>query len=179
MNWSPSITNLALNIPLFFVSYKLLGRTTFIYTLIGTFSFSLWYALVAKYSNLIVVRTMSKGFGMAGMRLGWGVAGPEIAALMNRVRPPNSVSEVTARVAAAALRDLDGMRAHVAAIVAEREPFAEALRSFGAHVYPSVTNFLLTRWPDVETAQQVYAGLERIPNSLLEASAAGRALVAR
>ncbi len=125
--------------------------------------FQEWSAipLVAKYPHLIVVRTMSKGFGMAGMRLGWGVAQPEVAALMNRVRPPNSVSEVTARVAAAALRDLDGMRAHVAAIVAEREPFAEALRSFGAHVYPSVTNFVLTRWPDVETAQQVYAGLER------------------
>ena len=53
-DWSPSITNLALNIPLFFVSYKLLGRSTFIYTLIGTFSFSLWYALIAKYSNLII-----------------------------------------------------------------------------------------------------------------------------
>lgn len=116
--------------------------------------------LIAKYPHLIVVRTMSKGFGMAGMRLGWGVAQPEVAALMNRVRPPNSVSAVTARVAAAALRDLDGMRAHVAAIVAEREPFAEALRAFGAHVYPSVTNFVLTRWPDAATAQQVYEWLE-------------------
>lgn len=116
--------------------------------------------LIARYPHLIVVRTLSKGFGMAGMRLGWGVAQSAVAALMNRVRPPNSVSEVTARVAAAALRDLDGMRAHVAAIVAEREPLAEALRAFGAHVYPSVTNFLLTRWPDAATAQRVYDWLE-------------------
>ncbi|OIN67983.1 hypothetical protein BLD48_03795 [Exiguobacterium sp. KRL4] len=53
--FSPSITNLVLNIPLFFVSYKLLGRTTFIYTLIGTFSFSIWYGLIAKYSPLEIL----------------------------------------------------------------------------------------------------------------------------
>jgi histidinol-phosphate aminotransferase len=116
--------------------------------------------LVAAHPNLIVVRTMSKGFGLAGMRLGWGVAQPAVAALLNRVRPPNSVSMVTARVAAQALRDLAGMRAHVAAIVAEREPFANALRAVGAHVYPSVTNFLLTRWPDPVIAQAVYEWLE-------------------
>ncbi len=121
-----------------------------------------WSALplIARYPQLIVVRTMSKGFGLAGMRLGWGVAQPEVAALLNRVRPPNSVSVVTARVAAAALRDLDGMRAHVAAIVAERAGFAEALRALGAHVYPTATNFVLTRWADPATAQAVYAWLE-------------------
>lgn len=116
--------------------------------------------LVARYPNLIVVRTMSKAFGLAGMRLGWGVAQPEVAALMNRVRPPNSVSMVTARVAAAALRDLSGMRAHVAAVIAERAAFANGLRTIGAHVYPSVTNFVLTRWPDPATAQAVYEWLE-------------------
>lgn len=116
--------------------------------------------LVARYPNLIVVRTMSKAFGMAGMRLGWGVAQPEVAALLNRVRPPNSVSVVTARVAAAALRDLGGMHAQVAAIVAERAPLANALRAVGAHVYPSVTNFLLTSWADAATAQGIYAWLE-------------------
>jgi histidinol-phosphate aminotransferase len=116
--------------------------------------------LVARYPNLIIVRTMSKGFGLAGMRLGWGVAQPEVAALMNRVRPPNSVSMVTARVAAAALRDLSAMRAHVAAVIAERTAFANGLRTIGAHVYPSVTNFVLTRWSDPATAQAVYDWLE-------------------
>lgn len=74
-DWSPSITNLALNIPLFFVSYKLLGRTTFIYTLIGTFSFSLWYALVAKYSNLVIDLTddMVLASLFAGLFIGVGL----------------------------------------------------------------------------------------------------------
>lgn len=124
--------------------------------------FAGWSAipLVAQYPHLIVVRTLSKAFGLAGMRLGWAVAQEPVAAMLNRVRPPNSVNVVTARVAAASLRDLDSMRARVAAIVAEREPLANALRAIGAHVYPSVTNFLLTRWGDPATAQGVYDWLE-------------------
>lgn len=116
--------------------------------------------LLARYPNLIVVRTMSKAFGMAGMRLGCGVARREVAALLNRVRPPNSVSVVTARVAAAALRDIPAMQAQVAALVAAREPFAAGLRAAGAHTYPSVTNFLLTCWPDPAAAGAVYDRLE-------------------
>lgn len=117
--------------------------------------------LLARHEGLIVVRTLSKAFGLAGMRLGYGVARPEVVALLNRVRPPNSVSSVTARVAAAALRDLPAMRASVAALVAAREPFAAALAAAGAHVYPSATNFLLTRWADAATAEATAARLER------------------
>jgi histidinol-phosphate aminotransferase len=116
--------------------------------------------LVARHPRLIVVRTMSKAFGMAGMRLAWGVAQPAVIELLNRVRPPNSVSRVTARLGAAALRDLDAMRAGVAAVLAQREGLADGLREAGAHVYPSDTNFLLTRWASPAEAQAVYDWLE-------------------
>jgi len=116
--------------------------------------------LIAHYPHLVVVRTMSKAFGMAGMRLACGVAAPDVIGMMNRVRPPNSVSRVTARVGAAALRDIPAMRANVAAVIAEREPFADALWECGAHVYPSVTNFVLTRWESPAVAQSVYDWLE-------------------
>jgi histidinol-phosphate aminotransferase len=117
--------------------------------------------LIARYpQHLIVVRTMSKAFGMAGMRLACGIAAPDVIAMMNRVRPPNSVSRVTARVGAAALRDIPAMRANVAAVIAQREPFADALWEIGAHVYPSVTNFVLTRWESPAIAQSVYDFLE-------------------
>jgi histidinol-phosphate aminotransferase len=116
--------------------------------------------LIARYPNLIVVRTMSKAFSMAGMRLACGIAAPDTIGMMNRVRPPNSVSRVTARVGAAALRDPESMRANVRAVVAEREPLADALWELGAHVYPSVTNFLLTRWQSPAEAQAVYDWLE-------------------
>jgi histidinol-phosphate/aromatic aminotransferase/cobyric acid decarboxylase-like protein len=52
------------------------------------------------------------------------------------------------------------MRANVAAIIAGREPFADALWECGAHVYPSVTNFVLTRWQSPAEAQSVYDWLE-------------------
>lgn len=116
--------------------------------------------LLARYENLIVVQTMSKAFGMAGMRLACGIAQPHMVAMLNRVRPPNSVSRVTARVGAAALRDVPAMRAQVAAVVAQRDPLAADLRDVGAVVYPSVTNFLLTDWGSPERAQAVYDFLE-------------------
>jgi histidinol-phosphate aminotransferase len=116
--------------------------------------------LVADHPNLIVVRTMSKAFGMAGMRLAWAVAQPAAIELLNRVRPPNSVSYVTARLGAAALRDLPSMRANVAAVLAQREPFADGLREVGAVVYPSDTNFLLTGWGSPAEAHAVAGWLE-------------------
>jgi histidinol-phosphate aminotransferase len=116
--------------------------------------------LVRRHDNLIVVRTMSKAFGMAGMRLAWGVAQPPVIELLNRVRPPNSVSRVTARVGAAALRDTSSMRQHVGRILAQRDSFAAGLAELGAHVYPSATNFLLTRWPSPAEAQAAYDHLE-------------------
>lgn len=116
--------------------------------------------LVARHPNLVVIRTMSKAFAMAGMRLAWAVAQPAVAELLNRVRPPNSVCRVTARLGAAALRDLVSMRAHVDAVLAQREPLAAGLRSLGAAVYPSRTNFLLTRWAGTAEAQAAYDWLE-------------------
>jgi histidinol-phosphate aminotransferase len=116
--------------------------------------------LIARHPNLIVVRTMSKAFAMAGMRLGWGMAQPEVVELMNRVRPPNSVSRVTARLGAAALRDPASMRQNVARILAQREPMTSGLSELGADVVPSSTNFLLTRWAGPEEAQEVYDHLE-------------------
>jgi histidinol-phosphate aminotransferase len=116
--------------------------------------------LLARYSNLVVVRTMSKAFGMAGMRLGWGVGQPPVISYLNRVRPPNSVSRVTARLGAAALRDLPAMRSNVDAVVREREPMVAALRRLGVRVHPSVTNFLLTDWGSAAEANDVYEWLE-------------------
>jgi len=116
--------------------------------------------LVAGHPNLVVVKTMSKAFGMAGMRLAWGVAQPQVIELLNRVRPPNSVCRITARLGAAALRDLPGMRANVAGVLAQREPLAAGLRAAGAHVHPSDTNFLLTRWASAAEARSVSDWLE-------------------
>jgi histidinol-phosphate aminotransferase len=125
--------------------------------------FAGWSALplLARHAHLIVVRTMSKAFALAGMRLGYAIAGPEATALLQRVRPTNSISVVTAHVAAAALRDLPAMEANVADIADARAPLAAGLRAAGTHVYPSVTNFLLTDWGNPAAAQEVATRLER------------------
>ena len=117
--------------------------------------------LLERYPHLIVVRTMSKAFALAGMRLGYAVAQPEAIDLLARLRPTNSISVVTARIAAAALRDLPAMRANVARIAAARGPLADGLRAAGATVYPSITNFLLSDWGSAEAADAVALRLER------------------
>ena len=74
--------------------------------------------LVAELPNLIVLRTLSKAFGFAALRVGYAVAAPETAAELERRRPPASVSAPAARIAAAALRE---PRLDIEATVAERE----------------------------------------------------------
>ncbi len=117
--------------------------------------------LLARHPHLIVVRTLSKAFALAGMRLGYAIARPEAIELLQRVRPTNSISVVTASIAAAALRDLPAMEANVADIADARAPLAAGLRAAGARVYPSVTNFLLTDWGSPAAAQAVATRLER------------------
>jgi histidinol-phosphate aminotransferase len=108
--------------------------------------------LIAEHPQLIVVRTLSKAFSLAGLRVGYGLASREMAAMVNRVRPPNSVGTLSVALGAAALSDLASMRERVRLILAERPRFAEALRPHVAEVYPSATNFLVVRTHDARAA---------------------------
>ncbi len=92
--------------------------------------------------NLIVLRTMSKAFGFASLRVGYAVAAPEVAAMLEERRPPAPVAGPAARIAAAALRD---PRLDVVEIVAERERVSTALRAAGFDAPPTATNFVLIR----------------------------------
>ena len=113
--------------------------------------------LVSEEPRLIVVRTLSKAFSLAGARIGYAACAPQTAELLNRMRPPNSVSYVSALLAEAAVRDLPAMRRAVAALIAERERLAAALAELGLEVTPSVTNFVLARWPSPESAARTHA----------------------
>jgi histidinol-phosphate aminotransferase len=108
--------------------------------------------LIARHRHVIVVRTLSKAFSLAGLRVGYGLAAPEMAATINRVRPPNSVGTLSVALGAAALTDLATMRERVRLILAEKPRFAEALRPHVAEVYPSATNFLVVRAHDARAA---------------------------
>lgn len=98
--------------------------------------------LVAELPNLIVLRTLSKAFGLAALRIGYAIAPVEAAAELERRRPPASVSAPAARIAAAALRE---PRLDVEETVAERERVRDALAAAGYECPESHGNFVWLR----------------------------------
>jgi histidinol-phosphate aminotransferase len=111
------------------------------------------------HPNLVIVRTASKAYGLAGLRVGFAIARPETIARIAPFRPPGSVSIVSVTVVTEALADPAGMRANVARVDAERERLADALRAAGWGVGPSVTNFLLADLGTPERAAAIATGL--------------------
>ena len=116
-------------------------------------------ALISRFPNLVLVRTLSKAFGLAGVRVGYALAGPQISAALRRVRPPGSISVVTEALGVRALRDLDGMRERVSRIVANREMLSRGLTALGLSVHPAAGNFLLVHTGDGAAAWLLRRGL--------------------
>lgn len=113
---------------------------------------------LASYPNLVVLRTFSKAFALAGVRLGWIAAREEIVAAVRKALPPYNVGVFAQEAALAALRRPELVRARAAAIIAERERVAAALGQLpGVIRYPSQTNFILFHTP--RPADEVYQGL--------------------
>jgi histidinol-phosphate aminotransferase len=110
---------------------------------------------VAQIPNLIVLRTFSKAWGLAGVRLGWAAAHPAVVAALDKVKEPYNVPAPSQRLAEAALRAPERMQAAVRQVVTERNRMAAALQTFGWHVFPSDANFLLTRLPDTLSASDI------------------------
>jgi histidinol-phosphate aminotransferase len=96
-----------------------------------------------EFPNLIVFRTFSKAYGLAGVRVGYAVSHPSVADMLNRVRQAFNVSVVGLAGASAALDDPGHVAAAVDVAVAERTRVAEKLRALGTPVLPSAGNFLM------------------------------------
>lgn len=111
-------------------------------------------SLIARSDNIIVLRTLSKAFGLAGARVGYALAAPDVARWLNRVRPPNSVGSLSVALAAVALQDLPRLRQNVATILGNREALAADLRRLGLRLFPSATNFLLAEVPQARAVAQ-------------------------
>jgi histidinol-phosphate aminotransferase len=96
------------------------------------------------YENVFVTRTFSKAFGLAGLRLGYGLGAAGLVAGVEKARGPYKVSVTAERIAVAVLReDLEWVRGRVDDVVANREAFALALERIGAPAMPSRANFVL------------------------------------
>jgi histidinol-phosphate aminotransferase len=98
-------------------------------------------SLLSEYPNLIVTRTMSKAFAMAGVRLGYAAAQPGVIDVLRIVRLPYHLSTITQAVARAALRMAPELQSGLAVIREERDRMVESLRARGLHVASSDANF--------------------------------------
>jgi len=114
-----------------------------------------------RHPNLVVVRTASKAYALAGMRVGFAVAQPATIARIGTYRPPGSISTVSVSVVAAALNDPRSMVANVERVDAERDRLSADLRAAGWSVGPSMTNFLLVDFGTAERAAAVATELLR------------------
>ncbi|MHC1579965.1 MAG: histidinol-phosphate transaminase [Candidatus Alkanophagales archaeon] len=115
----------------------------------------------AGLDNLVVLRSFSKFFGLAGLRVGYAVASKGVAATLEKVRLPFCISGVAAAAAKAALENLEHYR-KVREEVIEGRAFLEAeLRESGFKVFPSAANFLLARLPEGVGAKTLTEALLR------------------
>ncbi|MCW8919260.1 MAG: histidinol-phosphate transaminase [Gammaproteobacteria bacterium] len=97
---------------------------------------------VAKYPNLMVTRTFSKSYALAGLRVGYAISHPEVAEMMNRVRPPFNVNSLAMVAAVAALEDGDHLRASVQMNSDGMQQLTAAFSAMGLAYIPSVGNFI-------------------------------------
>ncbi len=104
--------------------------------------------LVEKYENLIVSRTFSKAWGLAGLRVGYAVSNEKIISILRRLKPPYNVNVLSGALATRALQSgIPKMEENLAKMRAEREWLRKGLEGLGFYVFPSVCNFLLAKPP--------------------------------
>lgn len=110
--------------------------------------------LLKRFPNLIVARTFSKNFGLAGLRLGYGVAAPEMIDLLNRVREPFNVNALAQAAGLACLKDERYYRGLIDEIGRQKQLLYDGFAKLGLYFYPSDTNFILI---DTKKPSSVFA----------------------
>jgi histidinol-phosphate aminotransferase len=110
-----------------------------------------WLKNLDKYPNLVIIQTLSKAYGLAGIRLGACYASREIIAVLNTIKPPYNVNELTQQRAIKRLQEMEVIQNEVAQLVSERKRLHQELECcvrYIKKVYPSDGNFLLIKVDD-------------------------------
>jgi len=109
-----------------------------------------WSKRLSEFPNLIITQTLSKAYGMAGIRLGICIASEEIITILNKIKPPYNVNELTQQKALARVKNKDKVAGEIAAIVTERSVLEQALKTvaFVNKIYASDANFVLVKVDD-------------------------------
>lgn len=127
-------------------------------------------------SNVFVLQTFSKAFGLAGIRLGIGIGNPDVIKILNKVKPPYNVGSGTQEKAIQALSRPEEIKKQVAIIVSERNRMIQALEEieYVKNIFPSEANFLLVEFEDAKASYLLLSqkGIivrdrsSQVPNSL-------------
>jgi histidinol-phosphate aminotransferase len=115
--------------------------------------------LVEQFPNVIILRTLSKGYSLAGLRLGFAIAQPHLIRGLFKVRDSYSVDAIATLVGAAAMRDQDYKNECAERVKRSREKLVIDLKQLGFKVWDSQTNFLLTQPPG--NAAKIYEALKQ------------------
>jgi histidinol-phosphate aminotransferase len=107
---------------------------------------------LTEYANLVVLQTLSKAWGLAGLRVGMAFASEEIIEVMNRVKPPYNMNEASQQLALQALQNVDQVNDWIKATLTERDKLVLQLKEFEfvMDIYPSDANFILVKTTDAK-----------------------------
>ncbi len=115
-----------------------------------------WILRLADFPNLVVTQTLSKAYGLAGIRLGICAASPVIIKVLNKIKPPYNVNELTQQRALDRIAKTESVKAEVTELLRQRALLDSVLRQlrFVEYVYPSDSNFILVKVDDAEKRYQ-------------------------
>lgn len=109
-----------------------------------------WINELDEYPNLIITQTLSKAYGLAGIRLGICYASAEIISVLNKIKPPYNVNELTQKRALDRLADQNKIKSEIESIIAQRKQLLKVLLDvkFVEKIYPTEANFILIKVDD-------------------------------
>lgn len=109
--------------------------------------------LLARHDNLVILRTFSKAFAVAGLRLGYALAGPAFVRELHKIRGPYDVNALAVRGAEALLEHLDDLRLYTEEVMTRAKPMVEAFfAENGVAFFPGAANFMLVKPRDAKGA---------------------------
>ena len=109
-----------------------------------------WVNELDEYPNLVITQTLSKAYGLAGIRLGICYASSPVIAILNKIKPPYNVNELTQKRALIRLADKEKIQLEIDSIIAQREDLLKVLNEvdFVSKIYPTEANFVLIKVDD-------------------------------
>ncbi len=115
--------------------------------------------MIKNHDNIIVTRTFSKSFSLAGMRIGFAIASVDIISGLMKIKDSYNLNRLSLVAAQAALEDIESVNKNISQIKTIREKYAKILTELGFDVLSSSSNFLFVKPPDVLSARELYNGL--------------------